>query len=252
MIISVVAGLALLRDSSFPAQPDETQMKVGAATAKRKPNLSLATLTTSQDPRLGVESIYLGDRKDIGWWSNGYIKHATEYCLRLTPALMSRWVGFLQYREKLSPAQVQERWDQIQSELGNRGAVIVRLSAFPKQGMMGDGEEERANLADLNEVRFVVLVDGEQVEVGAHRLGSWEAKDRRTLEQFKWWLETPLAGVLSPEFEPGWNQRPVPLGGYHATWWLVSLPAGLSERQALSVHVLSKRKERVATWKSAK
>lgn len=252
MIISVVAGLALLRESSFPAQPDENQMKVGAATANRKPNLSLATLTTSQDPRLGVESIYLGDRKELGWWSNGYIKVATEYCLRLSPGLMSRWVGFLQYREKLSDAQVQEKWDEIQTELGGRGAVMVRLSAFPKQGMMGNGEEERANLADLSDVRFVVQVDGQQVEAEARQLGAWEAKDRRTLEQFKWWLETPLAGVLSPEFEAKANQRPLPLGGYHATWWLVSLPVGLNERQALSVHVLSRRKERVASWKSAK
>jgi len=247
----MILAVALALQAQFPSAPDPVQFEIGQQVAARKPKLGSATLFRAQEPRVSIDRIGLDDEKSIGSWSNGLLQQTTETCTWLSPALMSRWVGFLAKREKLSPDQVSAKWATIRETLNGNITFVVRLSAFPKLPTFNIGDEEPANLADIDDVRFVVTVDGDPREVKAYPLARWRSRDRKSLNDYRWWLDTPLKATLNPEFEPTENRYQLPLGPYHAAWYLVTAPTPDSDFNHISVHVLSQRKERRAEWKAA-
>lgn len=246
----MILALAIALEVAFPLSPDPAQMAIGAKEATRHPKLGTAKIFTSPSPRINVDLIYHDDSRGIGSWANGTLQQTTETCLWLSPALMSRWLGFLQQREKLTDEAASYKWQQMRHLLDGNLTFVVRLSAFPKLPTLNIGDEEPANLADIDDVRFVIMVNRQQVEVSSHRLARWQARERKPLEDYRWWLDTPLAAVLNPEFEPDSNRNQLPLGRYHAAWYLITAPAGSEPVTEISVHILSQRKERVARWKS--
>lgn len=244
-LATIAAGLLF----AFPIDPISTEFERGGQIALRKPKFGTATVFTSPDPRVDLDAIFQEDRVGIGAWSNGNWKRTTETCTWLSPALMSRWLGFLARREMLPPLEIGRRWQVLRTELNEKATFVVRLAAYPKLPTFGVGDEERADLSDLDDVRFVVTVNGINLDVHAIQLARWQTRNRPDLDRYRWWLDTPLAEILNPEFEPRRNLRPFSLGEYHAAWYVLSADLPGETIHNLSVRVLSRRKARNATWK---
>lgn len=254
----------------FPAHPIPKEMMVGAQVAKRR--------------SASLQSLYMGDRANIGFWYDGMMSRDVEHAIWLSPALVSRILGFLERRELWEPGEAQRRWDALRWELEGRLTFVVELCAFKKVSMAELTPEIAADPNEILRVKFAVeigentrrplhidLADqskdrdidasmsasaplarlvNQTLETKATRLGAWQVRDRKTLLRFRWWLSTPLGDLLTPQAESDPYDPLYPLGEYFGAWYLVQsvAPPGVyySPRFKLKIH--SSLKERVASF----
>ncbi len=234
---------------AFPQEPLADQVAVGRRIATAEPRLSLQDLFRPQPPRRSMDEIWGSDRQKVGSWSNGYLQVSTEYVVWVSPALVSRWLGFLGAREHWDDEELPLRWQTVRNALGERRAFVVQLSAFPKLPTYGVGDYERTSPEEIENVRFVYTSGAKTERMEAMRLAQWQSRERGDLEDFPWWQHVAFGTPLIGEFETVQFGEPLPLGDYHRAWYLVWAEGQDAD---FEVRILSKRKERVAKFRSSK
>lgn len=232
---------------SFPSDPIKTEFDRGFALARKQRGFELRDLLKTPNPRRSIQSVFKDDRKYVGWWSNGYEQVPVEEVVWLSPALMSRWIGFLAAQEYLSDEEITRRWGIVSDAMGSRRAFVVQLSSFPKQSTYGVGEAARNDPGDLDHVRFVYTSGAEVKEMKSFQIARWQARTRANIDEFHWWQWLPIAEAVRGEFDLYSGHEPLPLGDYHRTWSLVWVED--ADDPVFEVRILSRRKERVAHFR---
>lgn len=260
MLLSIAAAWAVLRPIAFPPAPIPVEVRRGAA-------LYLAAK--------GIDRTLEEDRRILGVWFDGRVKRGVEEAVWLSPALVSRWLGYLEAKEKWFPGELQLRWAAARALLDGRITVVVRLSAFPKWVDPDYGTMGRADPAEVDRVRFLVTAGGELPEAGAfgsayraelHLAGSRggafqfephaallareQTRSAGAMEVQEWMDAVPFLPSLTPEFWQPPRPTGLRLGGFHSAWYLLDLPATAAIRRApaFEVRVFSPRKERIARF----
>lgn len=244
----MLCALALLV-AAFPEAPLADQVALGRKIANAEPRFSLNDLVRPQIPRATFGKVWGADRQAIGWWSNGYVKLPAEDAVWVSPALVSRWLGFLSAREYWEEGELESRWKTISQAIGDRRLFIVQLTAFPKMPSYGISDYERTTPEEIENVRFVYSSGVKSVRMEAERLAQWQSRDRRDLDNFSWWQRLEFGPALTGEFEKSSFDEPLPLGDYYRAWYAVWVSG--AEEPAFEVRVLSRRKERVAKFKAS-
>lgn len=262
MLAFAAISMAFARPILFPPQPLERELARG---------VSLYATGKS------VRHLFMEDRQSVGTWSDGLRKRDVEEVIWLSPALMSRWVGYLDALEKWPVGERQRRWEGIRAALDGSMSFAVRLSAFPKKDWHEGDYAARADESALSPLRFRLTLDGmtiprrpdtlftivtgryespanwdlRELEIGVCRLADRAARDRNALEQFPWHQLTPLAEWVTPEFEPRLDQaESIRLGDYRSMWlWVEArLDPNLMPRNQFELRIFSARRERIATF----
>lgn len=233
----------------FPAKPISSQVEVGAELAAKKPGFKPENLLHEPDLRLNIQIVYGDDQKTIGTWSNGWSKRPVEWALRVSPELVSRWLGFRERRELWPEGELERRWKLASDIVADEAVFIVQLSAFPKLPTAGTiGDEERAELEDFVRNRFVVRADGKQIDSRVYMIDHWQAREKSDLDDYPWWQRTDFAHILGSEWETR-PYKPLPLGDYHRAWYWVSARMPEEPVGKLELFVLSPNKERKAEFR---
>lgn len=260
MLLSIAAAFAVLRPIAFPPSPIPYEVRRGAA-------LYMAGK--------GIDRTSEEDRAILGVWFDGRIKRDVEEALWISPSFVSRWLGYLEAREKWFPGEIQLRWNAVRPLFDGRIALVVHLSAYPKWVDSDYGLTGKGDPAEVDDVRFLVTAGGELPEAGA--FGSpyraeiqWahprpeptltephaalllreQARSAGPLEGRDWVDAMPFLQAMVPEFRQPSGLRGIRLGGFHSAWYLLDLPASEAVRRSRSfdVRVFSPRKERIARF----
>lgn len=232
---------------SFPERPLSDEFARGAELANKKPELGAAALVGKHPRRHSVDVVWQEDRVWIGSWTNGHSPQKVEYAVWLSPALVSRWLGFLSAREHWPAGEADSRWAELRSGLDGRITIAVQLSAFPRLPILELSEGSKANRSEVEDVRFVLDTASGPHNPAVEEIAFWRARNRLSLDNFKWWLQSPITAPLAGEFEEQ-AERPLPLGDYHRRWLLVTAPADLAPDGSFTLRILSERKERAASF----
>lgn len=232
--LSTTASLA------FPADPIPGEMARGAEIYRKGK---------------GIERTLLEDRVVLGLWFSGRKQEDVEEVIRLSPEMVSRWIGYLKAKERWSEETLNQRWDHIAEAMGEDTHFVVRLSAFPKM-TLEDLEPALSRSADPNEisnVRFAFEIECGAKDPSAMLLETSQTRDWKSLGDFKWYLSLPYGEALRPEFattDDGWSY---PVGDYYSAWYLVRIPNHVVDlREPQSLLVFSKEKTRVARYNQQK
>ncbi len=248
MLVAAFAIAAVaLSPAEFPAQPIPAEVRRGAELAQKRTNELLRDVSGARNRR-SVECVFSGDRVAIGRWSNGYSKQSVEWAIRLSPGLMSRWLGFLQAREYWGDDELLSRWNAVRARLDGRLTFVVQLAAFPKLPTLDVGDPAEPRPEEVDDVRFVLTGQPAPHPMRALRLARWQARERSPLRDYKWWLDLDLGCALAPEFERDQAQPPSPFGDYHMAWYVVWTDERIDVGKALELRVLCRRKERTARF----
>lgn len=149
MILSLVVLLAS-SPFSFPAEPISAELSRGEKVYYEKK---------------GFERTYMEDRAVVGRWFDGKIKRDTDQIIWLSPRLVSRWLGYLNAKEKWAKAELNRRWSEMAALLDGKMTFVAELYALPKQPDFLDLTESAGSRSEtaLN-VRFLVtyLTDKER------------------------------------------------------------------------------------------
>lgn len=270
MTFSLILPLLVVPKWEFPAEPLPSQVARGVK---------------AYVEGRGLERTFLEDRKALGTWFDGKAKRDVEEVIWFTPGIVSRWLGYLEAKEKWPPGVLQGRWSRIREALNGNVVFVVRLSAFPKIDALEPSNVGPSSAIDLDEVRFLVTVGGAWLprspikerwlglasfavafgkpkpgvlgpmflEPKVTTIARLQSRERRPIERFAWAAELPFSRELSPEFAEGSEDVWLPLGDFHAGWYLLQLPApdGMASFQDIQVRVFSPRKERIASFSLA-
>jgi hypothetical protein len=228
----------------------------------------------------GLERLYLDDRQVVGRWFDGRIHRDADTVLWISPSLVSRWLGYLEAKEKWPAGELESRWRRLRSHLGGRLTFVSRVSSFPKMDML---EQEPAGRADPREAshirilwtsserpipeveeRKLIQVPGavvrephfgkrslpeQRFEPEVCLLTRRQARDLDGLLREDWWLRVPFGEDLRPEFSPRCPEEGWPLGDFYSALYLASLPIpdGFAG-SGFELRLFSPRKERVAKY----
>lgn len=225
----------------------------------------------------GLDRLYAEDSVAIGSWSPGIGRIDIEEAIWLSPNLVSRWLGYLEAKEKWPVGEREARWDAIRGYLNGRAAIVVRLCAFPKKGNLLT-DDEPADRSALSPLRWSVTLDGAnaplpkpkslldrnatqwngagtewtvlQCQTDVTSIGRRRSKSYSALLRQSWIQWTPLAPALTPEFESDFESFRYSHGEYLAEWhWVVAdFRDGMRPTEQYELRIFSSRRERVATF----
>lgn len=218
----MILSLALLLASSpfhFPSEPIAAEMARGEKVYYQKS---------------GIERTLMEDRVAIGRWFDGRIKRDTDHILWLSPRMVSRWLGYLNAREKWSKAELSRRWTEMAVELDGKMTFVAEVYALPKKEDFFELMESAPTKPEtaLN-IRFLVtyLTDKERdnsqhVEALPWRrefksplereeprvapLAVFKGYDLDSVQRWPWHTLDSAFSPLSPEFSP---VKPTPYDG---------------------------------------
>lgn len=240
----IVHGL-VTQPTYFPASPIPAEVAMGRSIAGRR----TATLS----------STYLADRQTIGMWYDGMMSRDVEHALWLSPRLLSRMLGYLARREGLGREEIQRRWDVLRAQLEGRLTFVLDLAALKKVSLADLTPEVPATTLDIESIRCFVDIGEDarkplnidladqskdrerpvaagrwapaskivrlRLPTTTTRLGMWRVRDRKTLFEFKWWLETSIGSLLTPTAESRRRGPLYPLGEFYGAWYWVQTEA---------------------------
>lgn len=268
MLTTVAVCAGLWGAGGFPAEPLAHEVARGVEVYRKAK---------------GIDRVLMEDRQIVGWWFDGRVKKGVEDVIRLSPAMLSRWLGYLEAREKWPPTEIQARWENLRRHLSGKNAFVVRLAAYPKQDLFGGLPEPSSAARDeCLRVRFLLTTDGkylpdqvrnpapvsvrlaplpvpppgEPVPQYAQPLArlatSKQGRDRADVSLDDWYLHVEVGRWLQPEFggAPRGPSYALPIGdNFSALYWLEA-PATFEfgAAKTLEVRVFSARKERVAAF----
>lgn len=247
MTVFCAALLAACSGLSFPERPLPDEFVRGAELANKKPELGAAALVGKHPRRHSVDVVWQEDRVWVGTWTNGHSPQKVEYAVWLSPALVSRWLGFLSARERWPAGEAETRWAELRSDLDGRITIAVQLSAFPRFPILELSDGSKANRSEVEDVRFVLDTASGPHSPSVEEIALWRARSKASLDDFKWWLQTPATAPLVGEFEEQ-AERPLPLGDFHRRWLLITAPTGVAPDGSFTLRILSEPKERVASF----
>lgn len=197
--------------------------------------------------QMGVEHVFEPLTVPMGWWSDGGRKLAVEWGLELSPALLSRWLGYLRERELWEEQELDRRWGRLREMVGSRRFFVVALSAFPTQPRLGLGEERRQGDEETRDVIFTLESSMGRTEPSAVMVHSRRARGKGELEAVPWWQMTPVGPEVTGVFEREYSSPLIERGDYYRTWWLVWSETDLGAGE-VTMKVASKRKVRVGVF----
>ena len=119
MTLALVLLLASVRPLRFPLEPIQSEMARGEKLYYQ---------------RRGIDRTLLEDRVAVGKWFDGQRKVDTDQIIWLSPSLVSRWLGYLNAKEKWSKSELLNRWNSVSTALDGRMTFVVEMYALPKQG----------------------------------------------------------------------------------------------------------------------
>jgi hypothetical protein len=105
-----------------------------------------------------ADEVFRPETVTIGRWFDGRGKKGIEWAIWLSPALVSRRLGYLQAREAWSDDRLQAHWQLARETLGGRISILVRLCAFPKMDWLS---EEPQETRPIGAVTPVLVIDGQ-------------------------------------------------------------------------------------------
>ena len=246
----MLAAFALCAATAFPESPLVDQVAMGRKIATAGRQISLADVFGAREPRSTFNGVWGNERQVIGWWANGYIQRPVEFAVWLSPALLSRWLGFLSAREYWDDGELTARWKSIAAQVKDRRYFVVQLTAFPKMPLYGVGDYELTSPEEIEDVRFVYTAGGKSQRMQAARLAAWQSREREDLEGFPWWQQIEFGDQLTGEFENGAREEPLCVGDYYRAWYLAWVEG--ADEDLFQVRVLSRRKERAAFFTASK
>jgi len=174
-MLATLAALALIpKPLLFPPKPISAELERGEKVYYRK---------------RGVERVFQEDRATIGWWFDGSKKKDVDDVIWLSPSLISRWLGYLNAKEKWSQDELQRRWEALSQILNGRMTFVVEAYALPKQSFFEITDDGPSKPATATNLRF--SVSHLTTAPGDHREGKPGLKLK----------EAPLT-LLTPEVSP--------------------------------------------------
>lgn len=269
MLTTIAVCVGLWNMSGFPPEPLEHEVARGIEVYRKAK---------------GIDRVLMEDRQIVGWWFDGRVKKGIEDVIRISPEMLSRWLGYLGAREKWPPSEIQTRWEKLRHHLEGKLAFVVRLASYPKQDPFGGLSEPSKEARDeCFQVRFLLTTDGrylpDQVRNPApvsvrlaplpvppeggpgpqywqphvRLAASKQGRDRAEVALDDWFRHLEIGKWLQPEFgvAPGETGYRLQIGdNFSALYWLeTAAKAEVGEAKTLEVRVFSARKERVATFK---
>lgn len=218
---------------AFPAFPIKSEFQRGVDLARKERAMIM----------VGAE-----DRVSVAKWFDGTLSREVEFIEFVSPAMISRWLGFMDAKELWEDGEVQRRWTALRSRLDGRASFVVTLAAFPKASVQELTEEIPADPEQLENVRFVFTVGEKRIEAKGSRLAFWQARTRDELKDYRWWIDSPLDPLLTPLEQPDANEAPLPLGDYYQAWYWVDVPLTpeMHLPAGFDLHIVGARRERVA------
>ncbi len=255
---------ALAAAQAFPEAPIQSELLRGAKVFSEKK---------------GIERTWMEDRKGFGTWFDGKVRRETDYALKLTPGLMCRWLGYLAAKEKWPPEKLAESWAKIREELGGNHWFVVRISAFPKLDLFDGSPSDSVNPSTLDSIRFQITFNGPRLprsktfdpifgyvptQEGISETpegviyASSQVEKGPTVQTRHWkeigdlsWVETSrMASVLLPEFYEPKVAGGLPLGDYHARWYMVWTPIveGKTPPETIDLWIFRPTKQSMVSW----
>ncbi len=242
--------VATLFLSTLPEDPVLDEVEKGGQIARSVAKTDLEArlgLFPGSGRALGVEHVFGTFQKPMGWWSDGGRKVAVEWGVEFSPALVSRWLGYLKARELWDDRELGVRWESIRETMGSRRYFVVALSAFPTQARLGFGDERRQGDEETRDVIFTLESSMGRTEPNAMLVLARRAKGKGELEETPWWQVTPFGEELTGVFEGTYSEPVIERGDYYRTWWLVWSETDLGAGE-VKLKVASKRKVRVGVF----
>lgn len=235
--------------ATFPPVPVFEDFEIGrkmALTKSRNDLTRFGRLPLDTAELLDLDKVWRSRAVAIGSWNEGIRKIDIEWVIPLDGKTMSRWLGWLSVREGLEEPELKQKWSEIGSYFGSETNFLVILSSYPKKTPFDLADDDPQPDVETRDVRFVVSADGARTPVSASLLAFHRAENRRPLENFAWWLETPIADSLGFSFSTNTSWPIIERGDYSSAWWIVSAEA--KNYETLTLEVLSRRKIRRATF----
>lgn len=257
-MLCVAAAFLAMRPIAFPATPLPYEVRVGAAVCRAGK---------------GLDRVALDDRQVIGLWFDGRIRRDVEDVVWVSPAYVSRCLGYLQEKERWFDGEVQRRWTALRPVLDGRLTLVARLSAFPRwvdpdYGLPGKGNPEQVEntrwlwtagpmttrpspkISVAKAMRDGGVRPAMQVEPEVTLLRRSTSRSPQALQAVGLIDVVPFGAPLQPEFWRPSGDNGLSLGQYHAAWYLIQLPvpSDLRAHSGFELHVFTPGKERVARF----
>src|SRR5689334_4109662 len=77
----------------------------------------------------GIERTLMEDRQAIGYWFDGRVRKDVEEAIWVSPTMVSRWLGYLQAKERWPKLELLNRWAALRDQLDGSLTFVVRLTA---------------------------------------------------------------------------------------------------------------------------
>lgn len=230
----------------------------------------------------GLDRLYVDDRQVTGSWFDGKSNRGVDQAVWISPSLISRWLGYLEAKEKWPSGELERRWIRLRQDLGGKLTFVVRVCAMPKVDLL-EGEIDRwSPRPDPTQVRFLWTSSPEDLPsipprmdfVDLVRAGSlplnasrrvtggmriepksclltdlWSRQSAEVLQD-DWWRRVPFGEPLRPEFEGPLAETPIPLGEFRSATFLVTvpIPEGPLAGPTFELRAFSPAKERIARF----
>lgn len=251
-MLATLAVLAIIpKPLLFPSEPIATELARGEKVYYRQ---------------RGVDRVFMEDRATIGSWFNGSLKQNVDDVIWVSPSLVSRWLGYLNAKEKWSKTELQQRWDALSSALNGQMTFVAQVYALPKQSFFEITDDGPSRPETATNVRFSVsyIDDQEPNHVEGKpkanlKLLTTEVSPLATFRGYaldavkKWdWcaLDSRFAPLLSEFPGPKPTAYDGVVGDYLRVIYIVQVPAPEEEIQAkqIEVRVFAPGKEPVARF----
>lgn len=233
----------------------------------------------------GIDRTLKDSRVVLGVWFDGRIKDDVESIVWISPRMASRWLGYLQAKEKWPKGEIQRRWDRIRDFVNGRMCFVVRLSAMPKLVGLEMESGGKPSTTDILEPSFrltsgpgypfpipkltdrilrsarkptypYLLKSGdplpEPVEpCELHLLARRQTRERSKLERYQWFQDLPLRDAFEFKNQTFEMDEGYGLGDFGSAWYWVSFPLGRWAACAggFEVWVVTLNKERVGSFR---
>lgn len=259
MLATLAALLAIGVPLEFPLEPIQTELARGEKVYYAGK---------------GVDRIMMEDRQIIGRWFDGQLRRDMDDVTWLSPNLLSRWLGYLNAKEKWSETELAQRWETLKESFNGTLSFVVQTYALPKQGFfdLTDGAESKPRTA--LQVRFAVSWLSEagsgdnrhqETAVGQKKkeaplllqdpfvsnLGIFRGYDLGSIDRWPWYALDQRFDPLAPEFG---TRRPTEydgvVGDYVRAVYLVQAPVpeeGIPAKN-LELRVFAEGKEPIARF----
>jgi hypothetical protein len=158
-------------------QPISKEIELGSKIAKQ---------------RKGPERLTRESRKVIGTWFDGSRKRDVEELVSLSPALLSRWIGYL----GLAPEESKNVWSRFWDQMLGKHVAMIRLARLDSVDWHDGDTRPSGNPEALEKVKFYVNSGGlEWVSVTATRIQDLQDRSPQLVLRDEWF--EVLSGIVA-------------------------------------------------------